>query len=56
MQTKEQKKLIKDFKEAVALIMDASVLLDYEDENNPTYGIKFRCKKFLRKVKKDYCK
>ena len=56
MQTKEQKKLIKDFKEAVALIMDASSLLDYEDEKNPTYGIKFRCEKFLKKIKKDYCK
>ncbi len=56
MKTEKQKKLFKDLKEAVALIIDASSLLDYEDEKNPTYGIKFRCEKFLKKIKKDYCK
>jgi hypothetical protein len=56
METKKEPKLVKDFKEAVALIMDASSLLDYEDEKKPTYGIKFRCEKFLKKIKKDYCK
>jgi hypothetical protein len=49
-------KLIEDLKEATALIADASSLLDYEDEKNPTYGIKFRCEKFLKKIRKDYCK
>ena len=43
---------IKDFKEAFYLIEEASSLLDYEDEKNPTYGIKYRCEKFLKKVKK----
>ena len=50
-------KIIDDLKEAIDLVDDASSLLDYEDEKNPTYGIKFRCERFLRKIRKDYpCK
>ena len=48
--------IVNDLKEAIDLVADASSLLDYEDEKNPTYGIKFRCEKFLRKIKKRYCK
>ena len=48
--------IVNDFKEAMALIMEVSEMLDYEDERNPTYGPKARCEKFLRKIKKRYCK
>jgi hypothetical protein len=56
MKKNKATQLIEDLKEATALIADASSLLDYEDEKNPTYGIKFRCEKFLKKIRKDYCK
>lgn len=49
-------RLIDDFKEAIHLVTEASSLLDYEDEKNPTYGIKYRCEKFIKKIKKEYGK
>lgn len=48
--------LVRDFRRAVDLITETSSLLDYEDEKNPTFGIKFECEKFLKKVKRKYCK
>jgi hypothetical protein len=40
--------------QAVALVSEASSLLDYEDEKNPTYGIKFRCEKFIKEIRKEW--
>ena len=48
--------LVRDFRKAVDLITETSSLLDYEDDKNPTFGIKFECEKFLKKVKRKYCK
>ena len=42
----------KDFKKAVNLLIEASSLLDYEDEKNPTFGIKYECEKFVKKIKR----
>lgn len=47
-------KLHKNLGQAVALIDDASSLLDYEEEGNPTYGIKYRCEKFIKKMRKEW--
>jgi len=47
-------KLFKNLGQAVALINDASSLIDYEDEKNPSYGIKFRCEKFVKKMLKEW--
>ncbi len=52
----QNSKIAQDLKEAVSLIMEVSEMLDYEDEKDPTYGPKARCEKFLRKIKKRYCK
>jgi hypothetical protein len=49
-------KLFKNLGQAVALIEEASSLLDYEDEKNPTYGIKYRCEKFVKKMLKEWQK
>lgn len=49
-------KLFKNLGQAVLLADEASSLLDYEDEKNPTYGIKYRCEKFIKKMKKDWLK
>jgi len=48
------KRLYKQLGQAVALASEASSLLDYEDEKNPTYGIKFRCEKFIKKIRKEW--
>jgi hypothetical protein len=48
------KKLHKNLGEAVALVDDASSLLDYEDDKKPTYGIKYRCEKFMRKIRQEW--
>ena len=49
-------KLFKNLGQAVALIDEASSLLDYEDDKEPTYGIKFRCEKFMKKMRKEWQK
>jgi hypothetical protein len=48
--------LVRDFRKSVDLIIEASSLLDYEDEKKPTFGIKYECEKFVKKVKRKYCK
>jgi hypothetical protein len=48
------KKLHKNLGQAVALIEEASWLIDYEDEKNPSYGIKCKCVKFIKKMRKDW--
>lgn len=48
------KRLHKQLGQAVALAYEASSLLDYEDEKNPTYGIKFRCEKFIKEIRKEW--
>jgi hypothetical protein len=48
------KRLHKQLGQAVALASEASSLLDYEDEKNPTYGIKFRCEKFIKEIRKEW--
>lgn len=48
--------LISDFKQAVVLVREASGLVDYEDEKDPTYGIKYECEKFLKMVALRYGK
>ena len=49
-------KLHKNLGEAVALIDEASWLIDYEDEKNPSYGIKHKCVKFVKKMRKEWNK
>lgn len=49
-------KLIKHFVEAMNLLEEASSLLDYEDEKNPTYGIKYRCEALIKKARRQWCK
>ena len=49
-------KLFKNLGQAVALIEEASWLIDYEDEKNPSYGIKYKCVKFIKKMRKDWQK
>ena len=48
------KRLHKQLGQAVALVSDASSLLDYEDEKKPTYGIKYRCEKFIKEIRKEW--
>jgi len=48
------KKLHKNLGQAVALIDEASSILDYEDEKNPTYGPKYRCEKFIKKMRSEW--
>ena len=48
------KRLHKQLGQAVALVHEASSLLDYEDEKNPTYGIKFRCEKFIKEIRREW--
>jgi hypothetical protein len=48
------KRLYKQLGQAVALTHEASSLLDYEDEKKPTYGIKFRCEKFIKEIRKEW--
>ena len=54
-------KLHKNLGEAVQLVQFASSMLDYEDPNYeggryPTYGIKHRCEKFVKKMRKEWNK
>jgi hypothetical protein len=49
-------KLFKNLGQAVALIEEASWLIDYEDEKNPSYGIKYKCVKFIKKMRKEWQK
>ena len=53
---KELLGFIMDFRRAVSLMTEASSLLDYEDEKDPTWGIKYECEKFMKKYKRKYCK
>jgi len=48
------KRLHKQLGQAVALVADASSLLDYEDEKKPTYGIKYRCEKFIKEIREEW--
>ena len=52
----QNSKIAQDLKEATAIIAWVSQMLDYEDAKDPTYGPKARCEKFLKKIKKRYCK
>jgi hypothetical protein len=56
VQKKIMLKLFKNLGQAVALIEEASWLIDYEDEKNPSYGIKYKCVKFIKKMRKDWQK
>lgn len=54
-------KLHKNLGEAVELVQFTSSMLDYEDPNYeggkcPTYGIKHRCEKFVKKMRKEWNK
>ena len=48
------KRLHKQLGQAVALVADASSLLDYENEKKPTYGIKYRCEKFIKEIRQEW--